>query len=65
MKYTMSKKERAKLALIQGAIEGVYTVSEAAKRLNLSERRIKQLKQHVREHGAGAVIHGNSGRHPA
>ncbi|MDR1901052.1 MAG: helix-turn-helix domain-containing protein [Treponema sp.] len=65
MKYTMRKKEPAKLTLIQGAIEGVYTVSEAAKRLHLSERRVKQLKQRVREHGEGAVIHGNSGRHPA
>jgi hypothetical protein len=27
----MSKKELAKLTLIQAAIEGVYTVSEAAK----------------------------------
>jgi transposase len=65
MKYTMSRKELARLTVIQGTIEGVYTVSEAAKRLHLSERRIKQLKQKVRDQGEGAVIHGNSGKHPA
>jgi hypothetical protein len=35
MQYTMSKKELAKLTLVQGAIEGVYTVSEVAKRCGL------------------------------
>ncbi|MDR1902992.1 MAG: hypothetical protein LBQ88_12015, partial [Treponema sp.] len=60
----MSKKELAKLTLIQGAIKGVYAVSEAAKRLHLGGRRIKQLKQRMREHGEGAVIRGNSRRRP-
>jgi hypothetical protein len=40
----MTKGELGKLTLIQGAIDGVYTVREAAQRLGLSERRIKQLK---------------------
>ncbi|MDR1030295.1 MAG: helix-turn-helix domain-containing protein, partial [Treponema sp.] len=61
----MSKTELGKLAIIQGAVEGVYTVKEAALRLHLGERRIKQLKKEFRLHGEGAVIHGNAGKHPA
>jgi transposase len=64
MKYIMNKETLGKLALIQGAVEGRYTVLEAARRLNLSARRIKQLKKAFREQGASAFIHGNSGRHP-
>jgi transposase len=65
MKYMMSAGELEKLSLIKGAIDGVYTVREAAKRLKLSGRHIKRLKRRVREEGDGAVIHGNSGKHPA
>ncbi|MDR3343924.1 MAG: helix-turn-helix domain-containing protein, partial [Treponema sp.] len=54
----MSKAALGKLALIQGAIDGAYPVSEAARRLGLSERRVKQLKRQMREEGEGAVIHG-------
>jgi transposase len=53
------------MAIIQGAVDGVYTVKEAARRLHLGERRIKQLKKEFRLHGEGAVIHGNAGKHPA
>ncbi|GMO40732.1 MAG: hypothetical protein Ta2B_20540 [Termitinemataceae bacterium] len=59
----MSDKEIGRLTLIKGAIDGVYTVGYVAKRLSLSTRRVKTLKKAVREHGDGAVIHGNSGRH--
>jgi transposase len=65
MKYIMSKEDLGKLALIEGAVEGKYTVLEVARRLNLSARRVKQLKKAYREQGETAVIHGNSGRHPA
>ena len=61
----MSASELGKLSLIKGAIDGAYTVREAAKRLKLSERHIKRLKRRVKEEGDGAVIHGNSGKHPA
>ncbi|GMO39944.1 MAG: hypothetical protein Ta2B_19740 [Termitinemataceae bacterium] len=64
MKYIMSDKEIGRLTLIKGAIDGVYTVGYVAKRLSISTRRVKTLKKAVREHGDGAVIHGNSGRHP-
>jgi len=65
MKYIMSKEQLGKLTLIQGAVEGKYTVNEVAKRLKLSHRQVKNLKKAYREQGEGAVIHGNSGRHPA
>jgi transposase len=65
MKYIMSKEALGKLALLQGAVEGRYTVKEVSLRLGLSERRIKQLKRAFRERGELVVIHGNSGRHPA
>jgi len=60
----MSKKALKKLALIQGAVEGRYTVREVAQRLGLSERRVKQLKKAFRMRGEEACIHGNSHRHP-
>jgi transposase len=65
MKYMMSKTELGKLTIIQGTVDGVYTVKEAALRLHVGERRIKQLKKEFRTHGEGAVIHGNAGKHPA
>jgi hypothetical protein len=49
MKYIMSETELGKLTVIQGAVEGLYTVKEAARRLRLSGRRIKQLKKEFRE----------------
>ena len=54
-----------RVSLIQGALDGVYTVRDVAKRLGLSERRVKQLKREFRARGEAAVIHGNAGKHPA
>ena len=61
----MSTKELARLTVIKGAIDGVYTVKQAARKLGMSTRWVKHLKKAVREQGDGAVIHGNAGRHPA
>ena len=60
----MSTKELARLAVIKGAIDGAYTVKQAARKLGMSTRWLKHLKKAVREQGDGAVIHGNAGRHP-
>jgi hypothetical protein len=49
MKYMMSTDELKKLSMIKGAIDGVYTVQELAKRLKQSGRHIKRLKRRVRE----------------
>jgi transposase len=65
MKYIMGKKELGRVAFLQGLMDRTYSVKQVAMRLRLSERRVKQLKRAFQEQGAGAVIHGNSGRHPA
>jgi transposase len=65
MEYTMNTKELARLTVIKGAVDGAYTVRQAALKLGVSTRQVKRLKKDVREQGGGAVIHGNSGRHPA
>jgi hypothetical protein len=36
MKYMMSTKEPARLTVIKGAIDGAYTVKQAAKNLGMS-----------------------------
>jgi transposase len=61
----MSKTELGKPTVIQEAVDGARAVKEAARRLHLSERRIKPLKKRFREQGEAAVIHGNAGKHPA
>jgi transposase len=61
----MSDAELAKLALIQGAVEGLYSVEETARKLRLSRRQVQRLKKAFRERGAEALVHGNRGRRPA
>jgi len=61
----MTTEELKKLHVITCALEGKSTVADAAIALGLSERRIKQLKKEIKEHGAESVIHGNRGRKPA
>lgn len=56
----MSNHELLKHHVIKSAVDGELTVKQAAERLNLSQRRIKQLKKEFKENGAVAVIHGNS-----
>jgi len=58
----MSQKELTRLHVIQCAVEGKCTVRQAAERLTLSTRRIKQLKKEFTLRGASAVIHGNANR---
>jgi transposase len=65
MEMSMDTRQRTLLALIRGATEGKYTVKEIALRLNLSERRIKQIKRAFRSEGDSAVIHGTKGRKPS
>jgi transposase len=65
MIYTMNDEELKKLHVINCALEGKLTVSEAANVLGLTARRVKQLKKEVKEHGVESIIHGNRGRKPA
>ena len=61
----MTDTELKKLHVINCTLEGKLTVAEASKALGLTERRIKQLKKEVKEHGVESIIHGNRGRKPA
>ncbi|MDR3138877.1 MAG: helix-turn-helix domain-containing protein [Treponema sp.] len=65
MKYMMSERAVGKAAVIQGAVEGHYTVKAAAAKLRISERQVQGLKKAYRERGVEAFVHGNSGRLPA
>lgn len=62
MKLIMSDKELTRHFVIKQSLEGHLTVNQAAERLALSPRRIKQLRKEYREHGAVAVMHGNANR---
>src|SRR5215471_18638928 len=62
---SMTTRERTLLALLRGAAEGRYTVRDVAARVNLSERRVKQIKKSFKERGDMAVIHGGKGRKPS
>lgn len=61
----MNDEELKKLHVINCALEGRITVSEASKVLGLTERRIKQLKKEAKISGVDSVIHGNRGRKPS
>lgn len=61
----MSDQELKKLHVINCALDRKITVAEAAIALGLSERRIKQMKKGVKDHGVESIIHGNRGRKPA
>ncbi len=58
----MNKKELRRSHIIKKAVDGEMTVSDAAKSLNLSTRRIKQLKASYTKIGDNAFIHGNKQR---
>lgn len=58
----MSEQELLKLNVIQRACDGLLTVKQAAERLRLSTRRIKQLKKGFRQQGAVSLIHGHARR---
>lgn len=62
---TMTKEQFRRYQVVQAAIDGKVTVSEAAQALGLSTRQIKRLKKGVKTDGANAIIHGNTNRRPA
>lgn len=61
----MTKEQFRKYQVIQAAVDGNMTVSEASQALGLSSRQILRLKKGVKSDGASAVIHGNTNRTPA
>lgn len=62
---TLSLKQLNRLDIINKAIAGFMTVSEAASALGISERQVKRLKKDVRQFGPAALVHKNSLRKPA
>lgn len=60
----LSKEELNRLLVIQKHIEGLITINEAAKILDLSSRQVKRLKKGVLELGPQSLAHGNRGRVP-
>lgn len=63
-RFIMTKKDLKKYRIIQDCIDGIYTVPQAAKLLNLSDRQIQRLKKEVKEKGPQGVIHKNRGKRP-
>jgi transposase len=62
---TLSLKQLNRLDIINKAIAGFMTVSEAASALGISERQVKRLKKDVKLNGPAALVHKNSLRKPA
>jgi len=52
-----TEKEQYKLSIINKAIAHEITNGQAAKRLQLSVRQIKRLKQQVKRLGEKAIVH--------
>ncbi|QEJ98799.1 helix-turn-helix domain-containing protein [Treponema phagedenis] len=62
MKLFMSIDQITRGHVIANCLEGRCTIQQAALRLNLSRRRVQQLKKAFKEKGAVAMLHGNSQR---
>ena len=58
----MSQKEFQRVKVIENAVGGRLSVSEAAALLQLSERQVQRLKRRYRPGGVEWVHHGNRGR---
>ena len=64
MRTEMNKKENLKVAVIESCVNGTMTIKVAAKRLNFSERYVKELKARYKKFGASSMMHGNCGKQP-
>jgi len=59
---TVSQKEFQRVKVIENAVDGRLSVSEAAGLLQLSERQVQRLKPRYRPESVAWVHHGNRGR---
>lgn len=59
---TMTTRELSRYEVIKQLVAQKINGTEAAKRLGLSVRQVKNLKRRVRERGPQGIIHGNRGR---
>jgi transposase len=58
----MSRKEQDRSEVIRLHIEGHIKQKEAARRMGVSTRQVRNLVRAYRKHGASGLIHGNRGR---
>lgn len=58
----MTKKDLKRYSAIQDCIDGIYTVPQTAKILNLSDRQVQRLKKEVLVKGPEGVIHKARGK---
>ena len=58
----MSQKELTRLHVLKSCPDGNITNERAANRLNISIRRVQQLKRSLQNIGNSAVIYGNVGK---
>jgi len=58
----MSKKEQDRSEVIRLYVEGHIKQKEAARRIGVSTRQVRNLVRAYRQHGAEGLIHGNRGR---
>lgn len=65
IKYLMSQKQITRYTVISKFIDDEITRSEAAERLDLSERQITRIKKGVVKEGVAFLQHKNTGRKPA
>ena len=60
----LKQKDVKRATLIEACIKGQCTVKQVATALEISERRVKQIKKEVKENGIKSIQHGNRGRKP-
>ena len=61
---TLTTKEQTRLQILNGVLEGRWSLREVAEILGVSERHAWRLLAAYREEGAAALAHGNRGRVP-
>lgn len=60
----MSERQWRTLSLVQRVERGEISLVEAAASLGRTIRQMRRIRSRVAERGAGAVVHGNTGRSP-
>ena len=61
----MSRNQLNRLDILSKANAGFITVREASEAMGITERHVKRLKKKVREEGASAIVHKNTGKSPS
>src|SRR5947209_11100819 len=64
-RVTLTKKEQARVRVLNEVIQGTLTAREAAAMLGLSVRQLRRLVAAYRTEGVAALAHGNRGQQPA